>query len=443
MKKTLILSTIAAAVALTGCGSSSSDTVSTTEQTGYFVDSAVENVDYDCVVDGTSGTTDAQGAFHCKTMSQVRFRLGNLLLGEIDALPQDGFVFPQDLAGVTRNDLNDTRVLELAQLLQSLDSDGNVSNGIQINDAIKEELPDEDFEAVDDAETLLESISQTIHTRTESEAQEHLRETLQSIHTEENGNGHNENRQGGQHGNGNSNGGDTHDTTDQNMIDVDSYEMYELSDEVKETLAYMGNEERLAYDLYHNLYNHHAQNGTEIKQLNNIAENSESKHIQIVQSLVRKYDLDGSSLVANPVADSTVSKEEMPSGQYGIEAIQNLYDALYEKGVQSAQDALEVGCMVEVTDINDLNEDIALAESIGAQDVIDAYNILRNGSYNHYWAFDKGLKNMGVETGCCSLGTIDGVDYCHTEYPKNENKGTQNGNAPHGQGEGRNRNDMR
>jgi len=75
--------------------------------------------------------------------------------------------------------------------------------------------------------------------------------------------------------------------------------------------------------------------------------------------------------------------------------------------------------MVEVTDVNDLNADIALAEAAGAEDVVAAFNNLRNGSYNHYWAFDAGLKNMGVADGCCSLGT----DFCHPEYPQNENGG--------------------
>ncbi len=111
----------------------------------------------------------------------------------------------------------------------------------------------------------------------------------------------------------------------------------------------------------------------------------------------------------------------MPAGKYGISKIQSLYDALESKGSESAQDALEVGCMVEVTDINDLNDYIDLAESDGAQDVVDAFTVLRNASYEHYWAFDQGLRNMGVDDGCCSLGIIGEVDYCHSEYPKNGN----------------------
>ena len=127
-----------------------------------------------------------------------------------------------------------------------------------------------------------------------------------------------------------------------------------------------------------------------------------------------------------------MSASNMPSGVYGIPAIQNLYDILYDKGIKSQKDALEVGCMVEVTDIDDLENDIQVAKDSNATDIVAAYEFLEKGSYNHYWAFDKGLKNIGVSEGCCSLGTINGVNYCHPEYPQNE-KG--NGN---GQGHGNN-----
>ncbi|MCF6205463.1 MAG: DUF2202 domain-containing protein [Sulfurovum sp.] len=96
----------------------------------------------------------------------------------------------------------------------------------------------------------------------------------------------------------------------------------ELSQELKETIAYMGNEERLAYDVYMNLYNFHIDEGVEIKQLFNIANNSETQHIATVQNLVHRYNLDGTTLVDNPVADSSVTQAQMPSGRYGIPAIQ-------------------------------------------------------------------------------------------------------------------------
>ena len=182
---------------------------------------------------------------------------------------------------------------------------------------------------------------------------------------------------------------------------------------------------------------HKENNGLEINQLYNIAQRSESKHISTVQAVVKRYDLnvsDFTNVDANIVSENNMSSSNMPSGVYDIPAIQNLYNTLYNKGITSKQDALEVGCMVEVTDINDLNEYITQADDSNASDIKAAFEALRHGSYNHYWAFDRGLKNIGVSEGCCSLGTIDGVNYCHPEYPKNENKqGQGNGN---GQGQG-------
>ena len=192
-----------------------------------------------------------------------------------------------------------------------------------------------------------------------------------------------------------------------------------LTQEAKDTLSYMGNEERLAYDVYNYLYDYHLNNNTEaINQLTNIATNAEYVHIQTVQLLVQKYitsesDFTNVDLNENNYKESAI--EDMNAGVYDISAIQNLYDLLISKGVQSKQDALEVGCMVEVTDINDLDKDILIAQESNADDVVAAFEFLRDGSYSHYWAFDSGLKNMGVTDGCC----IVGAEYCHPEYPDN------------------------
>jgi len=192
-----------------------------------------------------------------------------------------------------------------------------------------------------------------------------------------------------------------------------------LTQEAKDTLSYMGNEERLAYDVYNYLYDYHLNNNTEaINQLTNIATNAEYVHIQTVQLLVQKYitsesDFTNVDLNENNYKESAI--EDMNAGVYDISAIQNLYDLLISKGVQSKQDALEVGCMVEVTDINDLDKDILIAQESNAGDIVVAFEFLRDGSYSHYWAFDSGLKNMGVTDGCC----IVGAEYCHPEYPDN------------------------
>ncbi len=178
----------------------------------------------------------------------------------------------------------------------------------------------------------------------------------------------------------------------------------------KYSLAYMWNEERLAYDIYQNLY---AVTG--VKQLKNISENSEAVHISLVQDIIELYDINITNLVDYTQHYSLAELEAMPSGVYGIQAIQDLYDTLYAEGISSSAASLEVGCKVEVVDVNDLDEYIIEAGTNKA--LVDTFTILRDGSYTHYWAFDAGLKNLGVTDGCCSLD----AEFCKTEemYPKN------------------------
>ena len=179
----------------------------------------------------------------------------------------------------------------------------------------------------------------------------------------------------------------------------------------------MGNEERLAYDVYNRLYSRWG-----IKQFINIATKSEYKHITAVQRLVQKYkisdDVNFTNIDMTPSGYMNTPIEEMKPGTYDISKIQNLYNDLVSKGLNSEIDALEVGCMVEVTDINDLNRYLEIAKASNAVDVEEVFTFLRQGSYNHYRAFDRGLKNRGVSDGCCSLGSLNGVNYCHPEYPQ-------------------------
>ena len=192
-----------------------------------------------------------------------------------------------------------------------------------------------------------------------------------------------------------------------------------LSQELANTLSYMGNEERLAYDVYNYLY---AEFGT--KQFTNIATKSEYKHITAVQQLVQKYKLDDTIAFSNVDLPSlgyiNTPIESMQAGVYDISAIQALYDDLTTQGSASETDALKVGCIIEVVDVTDLDRDIAIAESENATDIVTVFNFLRDGSYNHYWAFDNGLKKNGVTEGCCTWNEL-----CHPEYPQNE-KGNEN-----------------
>ncbi len=385
INKYILASAAAASLLMVGCsGGGDSTTTTDASATGYVVDSAVQNLDYDCVADNDMDKkTGANGAFTCQNMNQVRFRIGELVLGEISGLPQDGYVLPQDIAGVNREAVTDTKVTAMAQLLQSLDEDGDLTNGIQIPEETKALFDNEHF-----TEANLEHYRSqaSVALRTETEAQEHLRETMRNMTAGGNGTG----------------------------VDLSQYPLSNLTDAQKYTIAYMWNEEKLAKDLYIELNLIYPT-----QQLENIGTRSEPMHQALVEDLVERYDLNITNLVDYKENYSEEELRAFASGEFGVQEIQDLYDTLYAEGKASQQAALEVGCKVEVTDVEDLLEEIAIAEEVDAQDLIAVWNVLLSGSYNHYWAFDTGLKNMGIADGCCSLGDA----YCHPEYPQNEKGG--------------------
>ena len=190
----------------------------------------------------------------------------------------------------------------------------------------------------------------------------------------------------------------------------------QITEEQKYSLAYMWHEEKLAKEIYLELNKLHPA-----QQLENIATNSEVKHIAAVQEVVAYYDINISNLADYEVSYSQEELESMPVGVFAVPEIQDLYNTLYDIGSASKQASLEVGCMVEVVDINDLDDFLVTAGT--NQYLIDTFTFLRDGSYTHYWAFDSGLKSMGIADGCCSLGS----EYCHPEYPQSENGGGGNG----------------
>ncbi len=180
-------------------------------------------------------------------------------------------------------------------------------------------------------------------------------------------------------------------------VDVTQMATNTLTDTQRESLIFMYNEEKMARDVYLSLNALHPH-----RTLQNIATRAEQTHMNQVYSLIEKYDLDTQNLSA------------LPANEFSLDEVQNLFDTLYEAGAPSLQHALEVGCMVEVTDINDLLE--RMEDLDGADDIKLVYSNLLSGSYSHYWSFDNALKTLNVTDGCCSVGDA----YCKTEqeYPK-------------------------
>ena len=404
--KPTLISSLLASFLLTGCGDSNTNAkdtqnsiVESTTITGQLVDSYISNADYNCE-DGKVGITDVDGRFECDSIP-ISFKLGSLKLGEISTMPSDNQIFPQDLLKLNRADTKHPDVVAMARFLQSCDDDNNSQNGLKIRQDIKNNLTkDEDFSA-DNIESYVKI------TVDEDSATAHLIQT--STFT------------------------DIVNTTilPQTIKDTLLTSNFELTQDIKNTLSYMGNEERLAYDVYNKM----DQLFPEIKQFSNIAENGEKQHILAMQLLIKKYATgyeEFSNIDLTPLSYFDTKIEDMSAGVYDISAIQNLYDSLVSIGEQSSQKALEVACMIEVVDINDLDADIILAEEANATDVVTLFNFLRDGSYAHYWSFDKGLINLGITDGCCSLGD----DYCHPEYPVNQNQGSgEEGGSADGQGQ--------
>jgi len=212
-------------------------------------------------------------------------------------------------------------------------------------------------------------------------------------------------------------------TAEHNIID--SIPLSVLTLEQKATLAYMWDEERLARDIYLTL-----NDLTPSNTLYNIATNAESQHVISVESLIKKYDLNILNSVDYSGGYSAEALEAVNDNEFITPELTALYDVLYAVGSVSQEDALKVGCMVEVTDITDLDRDIEVAGD--AEDIVMIFENLRKGSYSHYWAFDSALKNLGVSDGCCAVGS----EYCKTaeDYPQN----TKGSDASHdGTGERR------
>jgi len=191
---------------------------------------------------------------------------------------------------------------------------------------------------------------------------------------------------------------DTNGTTTHQPIDVTQMATNTLTDAQREGLLFMYDEEKMARDIYLTL---NAINPS--RTLENIATRAEQTHMDQVYSLIEKYDLDPQNTLAS-----------LPANTFDLPEIQDLYDSLTALGAPSVQASLEVGCMVEVTDITDLL--LRMNDLDGADDIQAVYDALLSGSYSHYWSFDNALKTLGVTEGCCSVGDA----YCKTEqeYPK-------------------------
>ena len=201
-KKKLLLAILTASLTagMTACGggsssSSSNDTANIEEQppttddtsttisvgseTGRFVDSAVDGIEYETSA-GYKGITNSNGEFNYNDGETVSFKLGTINFGSVNA---KGLVTPVDLAA------NDpAKTANIARVLQTLDDDGIPDNGITITREARDKAANQN--PTDVATADLESVKNIILSVaskntvaptdlvTEAAAKSHLEETL-------------------------------------------------------------------------------------------------------------------------------------------------------------------------------------------------------------------------------------------------------------------------
>jgi hypothetical protein len=144
----------------------------------------------------------------------------------------------------------------------------------------------------------------------------------------------------------------------------------DFSQESIDTLLFMIEEEKMARDLYTKLYKK-----SDLDIFNTIAQ-SEDRHMDALILQAENIGLDVGAITSKRV------------GKFENDAIQDLYNTLLKQGKASPEAALNVGVLVEETDIADL--EVAIVSVVGTS-LEAAYSNLLYGSNNHLDSFSTWL----------------------------------------------------
>lgn len=156
------------------------------------------------------------------------------------------------------------------------------------------------------------------------------------------------------------------------LLSLDTFcQSTNLSTQEITDMKYMLEEEKVARDVYEFL-----DAKWDMRVFNNIKQ-SEQRHMDMVENLLN----------ANKVTYKLHDEE----GKFYIEDLQTMYNNLIEKGSKSKYDALEVGKMIEVADIEDLEKAI---KKTSKSDISDVYSQLIFASNNHLRAFNRNLSRF-------------------------------------------------
>lgn len=185
-----------------------------------------------------------------------------------------------------------------------------------------------------------------------------------------------------------------------------------LSEKEKNSLLFMLEEEKLAFDVYSRM---DEKWGT--MQFGHIKQ-SEIMHMDAVKAV----------LDANKVKYSLLE-----AGKFRDKNLQKLYNSLIVQGNRSEVEALKAGAKIEDVDLYDL---IRLKKETDNSEIIRTYNFLECGSRNHLRAFTRGLSRNNATY---SPEFISQADYetilnndqerCGQQFGNRQNAGKGGGNG--------------
>jgi len=117
-----------------GCSNNNSGSVNENLQTGTFIDSPVEGLKYE--TPSFSGFTDKNGQFLFRDGENVSFYIGGVFLGTAES---NQTITPIDLTRSTIKNRHNM-IINICRLIQSIDDDGIIEDGIKISDNVTSKL---------------------------------------------------------------------------------------------------------------------------------------------------------------------------------------------------------------------------------------------------------------------------------------------------------------
>jgi len=155
-----------------------------------------------------------------------------------------------------------------------------------------------------------------------------------------------------------------------------SQQTISLTQQERDAIVYMREEEKLARDVYDSMFVKWGGN-----PFGNIRY-SEQVHMDRMKTLITTYQL-----------QDPVNQTGDVHGKFVSRLMQQYYNDLAATGSQSFTAALKVGAKIEELDIADLEARIQQAQQ---QDIINSFGFLKMASHSHLRAFVRRLKMEGV-----------------------------------------------